>query len=669
MIFIRKMTLFLKNPIFLHPNKHANQFHHTFTTDYKALVLTFILLFGLQAVSAQNTKIDSLRDALNNLAPDTSKVNTLTNLAFELRFIDSNEAINYARQGLQLADSIAFSKGKAQALRNIAVGHMYGSNSDTAIYFARIAETLAVSIDNKQIQGDALNTIGNSFYLKGNYDSARIAHEKSKLLFEEISNSSGVATALSSIGIIYSEQGKYSKALENYQDALSFYEKENRLNNIANTYNNMANIYLERDEFDKALTYYQKTSVYDSLTGNKSGRAHTLLNIANVLVTLDSIEAAKRNYWSSINLGVSSGSECMTSLPMTQLGDLYLDLEHFDSAYFYISRALSMATECGYERSMASAYLDLGEYYKIMGNLKQAEEQLLKGLAVAKNQNLRPNMGELSSELHKVYELQGNYQLAYKYLKINMEVEEELFNKENTQKITRLEAEYEFDKEKQLIAADQEKKDLQFEQEITKQEWIKYSVIVVASFLAVIAFMSYRSYKRKKDDNFLLEEKNKHLKELRVREQQLSVEALSAKERELATMAMSSHEKNSLLQDLEHKVSFLENRLDDSVKSDLKEMRRTISDSYSLDKSWDSFLHKFEGVHPHFFDKLKEENPNLTINDLKLSAYLKIGMSNKEIANVTHLTLGSVKSSINRLKKKLKMHAEDSIRDFVLKYA
>ena len=67
--------------------------------------------------------------------------------------------------------------------------------------------------------------------------------------------------------------------------------------------------------------------------------------------------------------------------------------------------------------------------------------------------------------------------------------------------------------------------------------------------------------------------------------------------------------------------------------------------------------------------KLKEENPVLTAEDLKLSAYLKIGMSNKEIANVTHLTLGSVKSKINRLKKKLEMGPEDSLRDFMIKYA
>ena len=134
-------------------------------------------------------------------------------------------------------------------------------------------------------------------------------------------------------------------------------------------------------------------------------------------------------------------------------------------------------------------------------------------------------------------------------------------------------------------------------------------------------------------------------------------------------MAMATHEKNKVLRDLEQKVSFLEARMGDELKPSLKEMKKAISDSYSLDKSWDSFLHRFENVHPHFFDRLKEENPTLTVEDLKLSAYLKIGMTNKEIANVTHLTHGSVKSKINRLKKKLEMGPDDSVRDFMLKYA
>ncbi len=650
-------------------DKHANRGDGLFSGLSRLLFLLFFMSTGTHSSVAQNQKIDSLRSLLSSQAPDTSMVNTLISLAFEFRFINSDTTIEYGNKGLKLSDSLKFEKGKAQALRNIGVGYMYGDHIDSALHFARQAEHIAKSIGNKQIRGDAFNTIGNCFHLKGNYDSSRIAHQKSLELFKEINNSASATTAISSIAITYSEQGKHSRALENYQKALLFYEKENNQNAMANLYNNMANIYLERDELDKALSYYLKTSVYDSLSGNKSGRAHTLLNIGNVLVTMDSIEAAKRNYWSAISLALTSGSKCLTSLPMTQLGDLYLELKRFDSAHYYISRALSTAKECDNDRSMASAYLDMGEYYKMQDHLSKAEEQLLAGFNVARSRDLKPNMGELSGALHEIYELKGDHRNAYHYLKIHSELEKELFNKENTQKITRLEAEYEFEKEKDVMEAEQAKKDLEYQQEIDKQEWIKYSVIVVASFLAVIAFISFRSYRRKQADNTLLEEKNEHLRKLRARERQLSEEALSAKERELATMAMSTHEKNSLLQELEHKVSFLETRLDDSVKQELKDMRRTISDSYSLNKSWDSFLHKFEDVHPRFFDKMKEENPSLTINDLKLSAYLKIGMNNKEIANVTHLTVGSVKSSINRLKKKLNMKAEDSIRDFVLEYA
>lgn len=166
-----------------------------------------------------------------------------------------------------------------------------------------------------------------------------------------------------------------------------------------------------------------------------------------------------------------------------------------------------------------------------------------------------------------------------------------------------------------------------------------------------------------------ISQQNKKLIELRERERELSHAAITSKERQLATMSMTAHEKNNLLKDLEHKVSFLENRMSNEMRADFKELKKTISNGYSLDNSWDSFLHNFQEVHPQFFDRLKHDNPRLTNDDLKISAYLKIGMTNKDIANVTNLTLGSVKSKINRLKKKLDLNAEDSVRDFMLKYA
>ena len=132
---------------------------------------------------------------------------------------------------------------------------------------------------------------------------------------------------------------------------------------------------------------------------------------------------------------------------------------------------------------------------------------------------------------------------------------------------------------------------------------------------------------------------------------------------------MAAHEKNGLLKSLEQKLRFMEERMQDELKPNMKELKKTISNGYSLDESWDSFLHRFENIHPYFFKKLKNEQPSLSMDDLKLSAYLKIGMSNKEIANVTNLTTGSVKVKVNRLKKKLEMKPEENLRDFMFKYA
>ena len=419
----------------------------------------------------------------------------------------------------------------------------------------------------------------------------------------------------------------------------------------------------------KHTTTIQKTSRYDSITGNKAGRAHTLLNMGNVLVHMEREEEAKSNYSLAIYLAKSSGSKCTMVMPMTQLGDLYLDEQTYDSAYYYISEALAIAKECSSDRSMASVYLDLGQYYRMKEDMTNAELALLEGYKVAERSQLIPNMEEISSVLHKVYETKGQFRNAYRYLKISKDLQNKQFNEESTKKIARLEAEYDFEKEKQVIAEEQKRKELAYEQELARERWLLLSAGVVIVLVSLIAAFAYRSFKVKKIANRQLEEKNKRLAELRESEKKHSEDAIASKERELATMAMASHEKNSLLNDLEQKVSFIEARISDEMKSSLKEMKKTISEGYSLDKSWDSFLHRFEDVHPQFFDKLKDENPVLTVEDLKLSAYLKIGMSNKEIANVTHLTLGSVKSKINRLKKKLEMKPEDNLRDYMLKYA
>ena len=100
---------------------------------------------------------------------------------------------------------------------------------------------------------------------------------------------------------------------------------------------------------------------------------------------------------------------------------------------------------------------------------------------------------------------------------------------------------------------------------------------------------------------------------------------------------------------------------------DLKEIKRTIQSNLS-DETWSSFTYHFEQVHPDYFEKLKDTYADLSQNDLKMCAYLKVGLDNKVIAQINNITVAGVKKSLNRLKKKIKITAEDSIRDFLISY-
>jgi len=78
---------------------------------------------------------------------------------------------------------------------------------------------------------------------------------------------------------------------------------------------------------------------------------------------------------------------------------------------------------------------------------------------------------------------------------------------------------------------------------------------------------------------------------------------------------------------------------------------------------WEDFKIVFEEVHPNFFMELKERFPELTTNDLRHLAYIKLNLQIKEIAKLTGVSIQAVKIARNRLKKKIDL--QESLVEFV----
>lgn len=499
-------------------------------------------------------------------------------------------------------------------------------------------------------------------------DSALFFHKKSLEYATLAMDTMGIGFNHLNMAVLHADNKEPIKALSHFQLGLKIFEQQGNERMINALKRRLGSYYARIKDYESALSHFKDVLAYYQKTNSNSGLGGTHIAIAEFFLSLDQLDTAKYHLDKALEYYEPTGYAHGLAKCHHQYGTYFLKLGMYEKSLESFEECLNITQ--GRYRGMSLGSLNgIAQVYFAQGKYKRAINAAERGLQESNYSASPGQLGTAYDILYKSHKALGNKTQALEFLEKYHEEKRKIFDDDQMMSMARIEYQNILERERQIQELEQQKRDLALQQQLERENWIKYSAITIAILLSFIALFAIRSYKIKQKSNTELIANNLELEEMREREKHLSEEAIAAKERELATMAMSTLEKNNLLAELHQKVSFLEKRMSDDLKPSIREMRKTISNSMSLDNSWDSFIHRFEDVHPRFFDRLKNENPNLTINDLKLSAYLKIGMSNKEIANVSHLTLGSVKSNINRLKKKLNLSAEDSVRDYVLRYA
>ncbi len=200
--------------------------------------------------------------------------------------------------------------------------------------------------------------------------------------------------------------------------------------------------------------------------------------------------------------------------------------------------------------------------------------------------------------------------------------------------------------------------------------------LAIFIYLSLLLFLSYyihkkyRSYYHDQQEK-LIEENNRllEIKELEIEQQLMKLENekltldVDMINKELAVTSMSLNSKNELLayikEDLK-KTSETNNSL--SVKSVI----RTINKNITEEDSWKVFKEAFDNADKDFLKKIKLAHPLLTPNDLRLCAYLRLNLSSKEIAPLLNISLRSVEIKRYRLRKKMDLHHEQGLVEYIL---
>jgi len=142
-------------------------------------------------------------------------------------------------------------------------------------------------------------------------------------------------------------------------------------------------------------------------------------------------------------------------------------------------------------------------------------------------------------------------------------------------------------------------------------------------------------------------------------------EMAESKKRELTSsalrLAQMGEMNNKLLEDLNSLLPYLNNHGREIVKGFLDKYKIN-----TLDISWKEFEIRFENVYEEFYKALAAKHSDLTPNEKKLCALLRMGLNSKEIAALTFQDAKSVDMARYRLRKKFELPTNENLSDYLM---
>lgn len=196
--------------------------------------------------------------------------------------------------------------------------------------------------------------------------------------------------------------------------------------------------------------------------------------------------------------------------------------------------------------------------------------------------------------------------------------------------------------------------------------WAILSYLAVLSCLAFFARRAARKYLARRSEK-IAQKKTRELEQ-----EQLRLE-FEHKAHDLAASTMNLLRKNEMLRsmdsDLQRIIDGLRWGRDHSdIERMLQELRREINQNIAHDADWNKFAKNFDIVYEDYLKRLGAKYPNLSVNDKKLCAYLRMGLCSKEIAPLLDMTVRSVEMTRSRLRTKLGLNREENLSEFLQKF-
>ena len=329
----------------------------------------------------------------------------------------------------------------------------------------------------------------------------------------------------------------------------------------------------------------------------------------------------------------------------------------FEKCKIYLDKAYTISESTGNRETKVLALIGLGNWYlESKNDFKNAELKYKQAKIIATELSDKYFYLKTIQQLAELKKQQGDFKDAYNLQQQIASIKDSLNTWEKHKMQQSLEVQFDVsEKDRLLKIASQEKK---------ISRLTIFIMIGLIFFMSTILIGGFLLFKRiNKRDKQLIKAKEDLIKsneeKKRIEEQKLKNE-IEFKESQLSAISLQMLQKNELLQELKEKME-----ADKSISND-NGVTKLINKGLNQEQDWVNFNSHFESINKNFYSRIKQAFPDISPNELKICALIKMNLSIKEMAAILNISPDSVKTARYRLRKKLSLNTEDNLTDFIL---
>ncbi|MGV1013270.1 MAG: tetratricopeptide repeat-containing sensor histidine kinase [Flavobacterium sp.] len=478
------------------------------------LFLIFFLGLSINSFTQNNFKIDSINDVLKKKISDKERVKNLLDLAVFYQDNNISLAANMANKAFEILKKKSLKKEISRFYLVKSRENIFKRDYKKAFFYANKANILTLKIkDDKQHL--------KSCYYKAMVVSGKIDDYKATIKFiEKKIDSINKKNRILELGDLYfllaasySRTNNYNNSFKNFTTALKIYDENKYIEGVRNCYFEICDIYTLTNDYASALKYSNK--ILDLVkTHNfmsKINFATDLAKAGEINLELGNLKKAEKLLIKSLKLCDETGNRHNRWFIISNLIHAYVKLEKYQKVISICQTELTKENLS--EEQLILLYNNMSISYLNLNKINLAES-FIKDAIKKFEYVYRDNVLELK-RTNSVYDIaariyfkKGDYKTAYSYLLKYDELNTIINTEFNSQKIERLQTEF------NVIDKELEIKDLKIKEQAknikiaSQAKNILLSLSIILLFLILIIFI-YIFYKNSKKNNIKLKKQSK----------------------------------------------------------------------------------------------------------------------------------------------------------------